>query len=303
MMGRRRRCNGGHPDVRRGFIGLFWGADHGFARTQKARPRSPVANEHRTDMRRRLLAGGVTSAGWEREGGKGRRQRLPRMWGFSNGRNSHICMDMGRVLDRILVHLVFSADRREPLLGVELRPRLFACLGSALREMGCDPIAVNGMADHVHLMFRLHAGQAVAEVTKRLKAHSSGMDPSHIAIPEGIRMAERVWGVQPIAALVRARAGLHRRPGGAPPAVICRGVFGAAGEEWGREDIVARHPGVRREANAGKITFFIGCFGLSTAVAGVPAARQRRRIPTSRDRRPGAGVECQGYGKTPFASE
>ena len=81
---------------------------------------------------------------------------------------------MGHTWDQLLVHMVYATEHREPLLDRELRPRLHAYLGATLTELGCAPIAINGMADHVHLLFRLSPGLALAEVARRLKAHSSG---------------------------------------------------------------------------------------------------------------------------------
>jgi REP element-mobilizing transposase RayT len=71
-------------------------------------------------------------------------------------------------------HWVFSSKHREPLITPALKPRLYEYLGGTIRGLGGLLLVGNGMPDHVHLLVRLGATRAVADVVRDLKAGSSG---------------------------------------------------------------------------------------------------------------------------------
>lgn len=73
----------------------------------------------------------------------------------------------------MLVHLVFSTKQRKPFLQGELAREMHAYLGGTLRELGCPCLCVNGMPDHVHLLFNLDRKLALATVVERIKTNSS----------------------------------------------------------------------------------------------------------------------------------
>ena len=70
-------------------------------------------------------------------------------------------------------HIVFSTKDRLPMISPEWRERLHAYLGGAVKHSGGIPIAVRGIADHVHLLLALPATQALAAVVRDVKAASS----------------------------------------------------------------------------------------------------------------------------------
>ena len=80
---------------------------------------------------------------------------------------------MAHTAANVIVHLIFSTKGRRPLITTDLRPNLFAYLGGIVREMKGVAIAVNGTADHVHMLLRIRPAQAPAEVTRIAKANSS----------------------------------------------------------------------------------------------------------------------------------
>jgi putative transposase len=72
-----------------------------------------------------------------------------------------------------LIHAVFSTKDRQPTLAPELSSRLFPYMGGIIREMHGTPLAVNGPADHVHMLFSVPANISVAEALRVVKANSS----------------------------------------------------------------------------------------------------------------------------------
>jgi REP element-mobilizing transposase RayT len=55
----------------------------------------------------------------------------------------------------------------------ELNARVHAYIGGIVRECDCVPIEIGGMPDHVHLLARLSAKTAVAELVRVIKSNSS----------------------------------------------------------------------------------------------------------------------------------
>jgi len=74
----------------------------------------------------------------------------------------------------LLYHFVFSTKRREPSLHADLRPRLYEYLGGGIRDEKGIALAINGMADHVHILAKLRQDKAVSDMLRGIKANSSG---------------------------------------------------------------------------------------------------------------------------------
>ena len=80
---------------------------------------------------------------------------------------------MAQSLSNVLIHLVFSTKGRAPVLNSEVRSRLHAYLGRVLRTLGCPPLIVGGVEDHVHLLFQLGRTTHLATAVETLKTSSS----------------------------------------------------------------------------------------------------------------------------------
>jgi len=74
---------------------------------------------------------------------------------------------------RSFAHLVWTTRNREPLIRAELEAALYACLVAKAAEMGCYVQAINGVADHVHLVLSIPPRYSVSDVVKNLKGSSS----------------------------------------------------------------------------------------------------------------------------------
>lgn len=72
-----------------------------------------------------------------------------------------------------LHHCVFATKNREPLLTPAIRDRLWPYLGGIARENGIKPLAIGGMADHVHVLIGLPATISLAKAMQLLKGNSS----------------------------------------------------------------------------------------------------------------------------------
>lgn len=81
---------------------------------------------------------------------------------------------MPHTFTSIHCHFVFSTKHRQPLITPDIRPRLFDYLGGILRSERGVMLAIGGIADHVHILGRVHQQTAFSDLMRTMKARSSG---------------------------------------------------------------------------------------------------------------------------------
>ncbi len=74
----------------------------------------------------------------------------------------------------LYVHLVFATKRREGTLTFPVRERLYDYIIGIFRRNNCFVYAINGVSDHIHILFDLHPSVALAHLVRELKTVSSG---------------------------------------------------------------------------------------------------------------------------------
>jgi putative transposase len=82
----------------------------------------------------------------------------------------------------LYLHLVWSTWDRLPLISASLEPRIYAEIAVKTRELGCEPLSIGGIADHVHLLVRLNTTTTVATLAKEVKGASSHL-VTHVLSP------------------------------------------------------------------------------------------------------------------------
>jgi putative transposase len=73
----------------------------------------------------------------------------------------------------LATHIVFSTKDRLPVITSDFKPKLWAYMNGIIGNMGGKALAINGMADHAHLLVLLPPTIAMAEALRALKANSS----------------------------------------------------------------------------------------------------------------------------------
>ena len=71
-------------------------------------------------------------------------------------------------------HLIFSTKNRIRLIANDWRDNLHAYLGGIVNGINGVPLAIGGVADHVHLLVGLRATHRLDYVLRDIKAESSG---------------------------------------------------------------------------------------------------------------------------------
>lgn len=80
---------------------------------------------------------------------------------------------MPQSLANVLVHTVLSTYERRPILTEQVRPNLYAYAAGILRSLNCQPVQLGGVADHVHMLFRLARTLTLAEAIEKVKSGTS----------------------------------------------------------------------------------------------------------------------------------
>ena len=78
-------------------------------------------------------------------------------------------------------HLVWSTKHREPTLAAAGRPKLYAYIGGVLRKKRCKPLAIGGVADHLHIACSIHPTVAPSNLVKDIK-----LATNHLIVTEGL---------------------------------------------------------------------------------------------------------------------
>jgi len=81
---------------------------------------------------------------------------------------------MPHSLAQVYLHLIWSTKNRYPFLKDEgLRQEMHAYLAGACKKMGCRPLKVGGIEDHVHIACQLSRQISIADLVRGLKKESS----------------------------------------------------------------------------------------------------------------------------------
>jgi REP element-mobilizing transposase RayT len=73
----------------------------------------------------------------------------------------------------LYVHLVWATQGRANAITPDIENVLRATLLAQCRKLGCSPLAIGGVEDHVHIVVSLSPTVAVAALAKQLKGASA----------------------------------------------------------------------------------------------------------------------------------
>lgn len=74
---------------------------------------------------------------------------------------------------QLLLHVVFSTERRTPWITADIAERLFPYMGGIIRAEKGTLYDIGGVADHVHLYLRWRPDGSVSDLMRTMKARSS----------------------------------------------------------------------------------------------------------------------------------
>lgn len=74
---------------------------------------------------------------------------------------------------QLYIHCVWATWDRLPLITSALEQPLYSAIIAKCLELKCEPLAIGGMPDHVHLLVRFPTTLSIAELMKEVKGSSS----------------------------------------------------------------------------------------------------------------------------------
>ena len=80
---------------------------------------------------------------------------------------------MGHTYTSLTYHIVFSTKERRPLIDLNIMPRLLEFIGGVIHQREGKLLAMNGAADHVHILGNFAPKMAVSDQVRDIKALSS----------------------------------------------------------------------------------------------------------------------------------
>jgi putative transposase len=90
---------------------------------------------------------------------------------------------MGSTYFSLHYHLIFGTKNVEPVILPAWRNRLHAYLGGCVREIKGIPVAIGGVADHVHLLIGLRPSHTLSDFMRDVKSVSSRWVHNEVGVP------------------------------------------------------------------------------------------------------------------------
>jgi len=80
---------------------------------------------------------------------------------------------MSQSLSKLFVHVVFHTKYNKPMIRPKEEHELYAYIGAIIKDNQSIPIVINGVDDHIHILFVMSKNIALAKIVEEIKRHSS----------------------------------------------------------------------------------------------------------------------------------
>jgi putative transposase len=80
---------------------------------------------------------------------------------------------MANTFSQIYIQTVFAVSNRQSLIKPEFKEELYKYVTGIVRNQGQKLIAINGVADHIHLLIGLRSAMALSDLVQEIKADSN----------------------------------------------------------------------------------------------------------------------------------
>lgn len=84
-----------------------------------------------------------------------------------------VFLKMSRNKIHAYFHIVFATKHREPLISSNKQSALYKMIWDKCWEIDCEPVMINGMEDHIHLLLNANPSVAISKTVKDIKGSSS----------------------------------------------------------------------------------------------------------------------------------
>ncbi len=80
---------------------------------------------------------------------------------------------MANSYSQIYLHVVYAVKYRATLLQKEWRQQVFGYIGQIINNMGHKTYIINGVEDHIHILFSMKPTHSVSDTMREIKSNSS----------------------------------------------------------------------------------------------------------------------------------
>jgi putative transposase len=80
---------------------------------------------------------------------------------------------MANTYSQIYIQVVFAVSGRESLIDNGWKDELYKFITGIVRNQGQKLLAINGVADHVHILLNIQPNIALSDLVRDIKANSS----------------------------------------------------------------------------------------------------------------------------------
>lgn len=80
---------------------------------------------------------------------------------------------MSQSFTKLWIHAIWATKNRQELIGFSIEKQLYDFIWQELSELGCPVRIINGMPDHVHVLFLQNSQKTITDIVKQIKGSSS----------------------------------------------------------------------------------------------------------------------------------
>ncbi|MNP95764.1 Transposase IS200 like protein [compost metagenome] len=80
---------------------------------------------------------------------------------------------MSQSFTKLWIHAIWATKNRQELIDFSIEKNLYDFIRQELIELGCPVRIINGMPDHVHVLFLQNPQKTITDIVKQIKGSSS----------------------------------------------------------------------------------------------------------------------------------
>ncbi|MET3028864.1 IS200/IS605 family transposase [Flavobacterium sp. UW10123] len=80
---------------------------------------------------------------------------------------------MSQSFTKLWIHVIWATKNRQELIDFSIEKNLYDYIWQELTELGCPVRIINGMPDHVHVLFLQNPQKTITDIVKQIKGSSS----------------------------------------------------------------------------------------------------------------------------------
>ncbi|WP_289663839.1 IS200/IS605 family transposase [Flavobacterium panacagri] len=80
---------------------------------------------------------------------------------------------MSQSFTKLWIHAIWATKNRQELIDFSIEKQLYDFIWLELTELGCPVRIINGMPDHVHVLFLQNPQKTISDIVKQIKGSSS----------------------------------------------------------------------------------------------------------------------------------